>query len=146
VNRIQFSSVLLCALVLGGCGSLTMVVPNATRSVAISEFEMEMGAEIPSDRRGVLDSLEVLPTMATALRGAYPAGSGPIVHVTITDFRAPVWSGGEMSAIVQLRDPVHQGVVRTFDVNTATALTRQTLAWRVSELSQNLVNQIAAQL
>jgi len=140
-----FALVVIAAWMLSACGSLSVVVPTPTRALAISGFEMEVGPAVPSERRALLDSLGVLPTMEAALRLAYPGGAGPLVHVTITDFRAPRWGRAEMHAVVQVRGS-NQEVLRSFDVDSVTPFTRQTRGWYVRRVSQGVVDQIATEL
>ena len=141
----RFAPVVVVALVLAACGPLSMVVPTPARPVAISSFEVQYGPGVPSDRRDLLDSVGALPTMQTALRIAYPVGTGPRVRVTIMDFSAPRWGRARMQAVVQLIGP-DATTLRTFEVESVTPFTRQTRGWYVRRVSQGVVDRIAAQL
>jgi len=133
------------ALWLSGCGGgFRLSPPAASRAVVIASFQVGYGPRIQGDRARVLDAYQVPLHMSGALRQSYPAGPGPAVQITITQFRAARYGPARMHAVVQVLGPGN-AVVAQFDVDSTT--TRGNSRGHMTQLlSQDIVNQIAQRL
>ncbi|MFK7984944.1 MAG: hypothetical protein AB8I08_02860 [Sandaracinaceae bacterium] len=134
----------LAALVLSACGSLQIAPPTPARAIAIAGFEVVYANDLPSDRQRMLNRLGVPAKMSLALRQAYPAGPGPRVRVMITQFRSGRWGPTRMHAVVFVLGDNEQ-VLAQLDVDS-TSMSGASRGGLIQNVSQDCVNQIAAQL
>jgi len=128
-----------------GCGGgFRLRPPVASRQVVIASFQVHYGPRIQGDRARVLDAYAVPLHMSNALRQSYPAGPGPAVQVTITQFRVGRYGPSRMHADVQVLGP-NNAVLTQFGADSTT--TRGGSRGQITEaLSQDITNQIAQRL
>lgn len=140
------------ALALSGCGrGFHLRPPAASRPVVFASFQVGYGPQIQGNRARVLDAYAVPLRMSEALRQSYPAGPGPTVQVTITQFRAGRVGPGRMHAVVHVLGPGN-AVLAQFDVDSTSVAGgypgsvpggRGRMTRRIA---QDIVNQIAQRL
>lgn len=131
-------------VLLSACAGFRLQPVAPARPIVVAGFEIVYGNEIPGDRRRLLDRLGVPLEMQRALRASYPVGPGPVVRVTITQFRSGRWGPTRMHTVTQVLDATGRilGQIET-DSSSTWGHSRGD---RIHRVAQDTVNQVAARL
>ena len=131
-------------VLLSACAGFRLQPVAPARPIVVAGFEIVYGNEIPGDRRRLLDRLGVPLEMQRALRASYPVGPGPVVRVTITQFRSGRWGPTRMHTVTQVLDATGRilGQIET-DSTSVVGGNRNHL---IRNVAQDTVNQVAARL
>ena len=145
MKRAMKHTTLLFALLLplSACAGFQLQPAASRGSQTIAQVSIEISPELNEGKREALAKYEIPAHMQAAISGSFPAGEGPTLRVTITEFRTGSFGPTRMHARAEVIAASGE-VLRTADADASAMMGGTTMKLR--KVAQSVVDQVVTEV